>query len=194
LDLRYSGQLANLSPRKRRAQQPAMPVVGLSAGPFAHLPAGLRRGLQENWLRRGPQRRDRSEASQFGLAPVEASSDAERPTAWLGREDSNLCISESELPTAGGGRIRTYASQLKQVCRSAPYSQTKCQVMIDSSGSNSEMQSFESWLRVSRILILKSRGSNPATPATQSVSRHRCSPRPVGCVSLASAQAGNRHQ
>jgi hypothetical protein len=26
---------------------------------------------------------------RFGLAPVEASSDAERPTAWLGMSDSN---------------------------------------------------------------------------------------------------------
>jgi hypothetical protein len=38
-------------------------------------------------------------------------------TGWLRREDSNLCISESDWRrlSARGGRIRTYASQLKFV-------------------------------------------------------------------------------
>jgi hypothetical protein len=41
------------------------------------------------------------------------------------------------------GIVRMCASQF-EVCRAGPHSQRKSQAMIDSSGSNSEMQKFES--------------------------------------------------
>jgi hypothetical protein len=64
-------------------------------------------------------------------------------TLSLGREDSNLCISESEFAkTLSPGRQDSSISI--EVCRAAPHSRRKSQAMIDSSGSDSEMQRFES--------------------------------------------------
>jgi hypothetical protein len=93
-----------------------------------------------------PWKRFRDQARQpvkqvRGLAPVEASSDAERPTAWLGRQDSNLCISDSEFTkTLSSGRedSNMRISLASWSCR--PSLLRKSQTMAQASGSDSEMQ------------------------------------------------------
>jgi hypothetical protein len=61
------------------------------------------------------------------------------------REDSNLCISESEFAkTLSLGRQDSNLRMSIEICRAAPHSRRKSQAMIDSSGSDSEMQRFES--------------------------------------------------
>jgi hypothetical protein len=63
----------------------------------------------------------------------------------LRREDSNLRISESEFAkTLSPGRQDSNLRISIEVCRAAPHSRRKFQAMIDSSGSDSEMQRFES--------------------------------------------------
>jgi hypothetical protein len=68
-----------------------------------------------------------------------------RHRGWLRREDSNLCISESEFAqTLSSGREKSNMRISIGGCRAAPRSQRKSQAMIDSRGSGSEMQGFES--------------------------------------------------
>jgi hypothetical protein len=66
-------------------------------------------------------------------------------TGRLGREDSNLCISESEFAeTLSSGQEKSNARIAIEGCRAAPHCQRKSQAMIDTSGSDSEMRRFES--------------------------------------------------
>src|SRR4029077_1424746 len=58
--------------------------------------------------------------------------DAERPTAWLRRQDSKLCISESEFAkTLSSGREHSNMRISIEGCRVPPHCQRKFQAMID---------------------------------------------------------------
>jgi hypothetical protein len=77
-----------------------------------------------------------------------------RHRGWLRREDSNLCISESEFAqTLSSGREKSNMRISIEGCRAAPHCQRKCQAMTDTGRSDS-----------------KCRGSNPAASRSQSVS------------------------
>jgi hypothetical protein len=67
-----------------------------------------------------------------------------RRTGWLGRQDSNFCISKSEFAKtfSSGERIRTCASRLNLVVLHLIAKESLG--MTDASGFNTEMQRFES--------------------------------------------------
>jgi hypothetical protein len=107
-----------------------------------------------------------------------------RTTARVPLQCSRWHFEHSPLSSARGGRIRTYASQLKFVV-AAPHSQRKSQAMIDRSGSDSESVSNATesrrarnaaiWRRFVQKDLVSACGNCPRTSNSGVLSlRHAC--------------------
>ena len=131
----------NFSLSPLRPQQPLAPSKTRHQNPPSE--TGSRRGASvANFRTRRPAHICRMPPKRAVLSGLSMSGGGDR-TGWLGRQDSNHCISESNSLrlSARGGRSRTCASRVKLSCR--PLAKESLR-RTNTSGSDSEMQRFES--------------------------------------------------
>jgi len=99
-----------------------------------------------------------------GLAPVETSSDAERPTAWLGMQDSNSEMSWQIIPLKDRADVRGVQPNSGQ----RDYSRLSCGVEIRSSASRARRCSRVSLLNCCQVRV--SQAWSLALPTRSSIS------------------------